>query len=129
MSEKFTGFFDGSAIPNPGEMQCGFVIYNSGGLEIDRGSKKLGYGTNNRSEYHGLIELLKAAIRNKINNIIISGDSQIIIKQMKNEYKVRDAKLKLLWQEAQKLVLKFESVEWEQIPRDQNFIADNLSRI
>jgi ribonuclease HI len=129
MSKKFKGFFDGSARPNPGEMQCGFVIYNPNGLEISRGSKKLGYGTNNRSEYYGLIELLKTAIQKKINHIIIYGDSEIIIKQMKNEYKVKNKNLKLLWQEAQKLILKFESVEWQHVPRNQNFIADNLSRI
>ncbi len=104
------------------------IIYDHNGRETFRGSSKLGYGTNNRAEYCGLIKLLESGIEEKISRFIVHGDSEVAIKQMTHEYKVKEPHLKLLWAKAQKLVSEFESVKFVHVPRKENFIADNLSR-
>jgi len=63
MSKFYDGYFDGSAIPNPGKMQCGYVIIDLNTNQwISKGNKKLGHGTNNIAEYSGLIKLLEEAL-------------------------------------------------------------------
>ena len=129
MSKFYDGYFDGSAIPNPGKMQCGYVIIDLNTNQwISKGNKKLGHGTNNIAEYSGLIKLLEEALWQGIYHLTVKGDSQLVIKQMNKEYKVKNEKLKKLWDKAQSLASNFETITFEHVPREKNTFADQLTR-
>jgi ribonuclease HI len=127
--ETFLGYFDGSSIPNPGEMQCGYIVTDLNKKMVLKGSKKLGHGTNNVAEYNGLIMLLEKCLDNEILKLTVMGDSQLIIKQMNKEYKVTNSGLIKLWNKAQALSLLFKSITFKHVPRKENKLADQLTRI
>jgi ribonuclease HI len=125
-------YFDGSATPNPGPMSYGFTIKDSLGHVVLEERKNLDHGTNNQAEYHGLIALLTAIkYRSKLYRktpIRIHGDSQLVVNQVKGEWKVKDKILKDLCQQARSLLENLELCELVWVPRGQNTDADRLSK-
>ena len=122
-------FFDGCSKGNPGKAGAGAVIYQNG---IELYSKTLFVGnneTNNVSEYNGLIIGLELAIFNGIKELSVKGDSLLVIKQMKGEYKVKAQNLKILFERAKQLSLQFDKITFEHIYRENNQRADELSNI
>ena len=122
-------FFDGCSKGNPGNAGAGAVIYQNG---IELYSKTLFVGnneTNNVSEYNGLIIGLELAIFNGIKELSVKGDSLLVIKQMKGEYKVKNKNLKILFERAKQLSLQFDKITFEHIYRENNQRADELSNI
>ena len=122
-------FFDGCSKGNPGKAGAGSVIYQNG---IELYSKTLFVGnneTNNVSEYNGLIIGLELAIFNGIKELSVKGDSLLVIKQMKGEYKVKNKNLKILFERAKQLSLQFDKITFEHIYRENNQRADELSNI
>ena len=122
-------FFDGCSKGNPGKAGAGAVIYQNG---IELYSKTLFVGnneTNNVSEYNGLIIGLELAIFNGIKELSVKGDSLLVIKQMKGEYKVKNKNLKILFERAKQLSLQFDKITFEHIYRENNQRADELSNI
>ena len=122
-------FFDGCSKGNPGNAGAGAVIYQHG---IELYSKTLFVGnneTNNVSEYNGLIIGLELAIFNGIKELSVKGDSLLVIKQMKGEYKVKAQNLKILFERAKQLSLQFDKITFEHIYRENNQRADELSNI
>lgn len=121
--------FDGGADPNPGKAGAGAVIYKNGeefkSISVYVGEKE----TNNTAEYVGLIEGLKLAFSNDITNLVVKGDSQLVIKQMKGEYKVKAVNLKILQIKAKQVADKFENIEFIHIKRELNKKADELARL
>ena len=119
--------FDGCSKGNPGQGGSGAVLYHNS-IEIWSDSKFTGaYVTNNVAEYTGLIMgMLEASSRN-IEYILVKGDSQLIIRQMTGEYKVKSDNLILLYNEAKRLESKFKSVTYHHVYRNQNVRADKLS--
>ena len=128
-------YFDGLCEPkNPGGIATyGIVMYDD--------SKKFyeNYGisckpwteeaTNNVAEYSGLVKGLQVLIKKGLTqNIEIRGDSQLVIKQMKGEFKVKAARIKPLYDLAKKLSLNFREIKYTLIPREMNKEADLLSR-
>ena len=85
--------------------------------------------TNNVAEYHGLIEGLKEAVAMNLNNILIQGDSKLVIQQTRGEYKVTKDHLKVLHTEVMQLLSQIPKHTLEYIPRAQNHRADALSNI
>ena len=121
-------FFDGGSRGNPGPSGCGFVIMNNNETEIiAQGSEFLGKNTNNYAEYMGVILGMEKALELGINNLIIKGDSQLVIKQLLKEYSVKSPNLIPLYLKAAKSLLHFNSVKLYHIKRNLNILADKLA--
>jgi len=120
--------FDGSAQPNPGNMNIGYLIKNTDDVIIFRESKNLGFGTNNVAEYQALLALLQKSEELEIEHLAIKGDSQLIIKQVQKEWKCRKQELIPLRDACIDLINKFKSCELQWVPRNQNSDADWLSQ-
>ena len=119
--------FDGCSKGNPGFAGAGAVIYEDG-QEIYSKAVFVGENeTNNVAEYTGLLIGMQAAIQLGIRKLVIRGDSQLVIRQMLGEYKVKSPGLLALYQQAKTMELNFESVTYQHIYRDQNARADALS--
>jgi ribonuclease HI len=127
-------YFDGLCQPcNPGGTACfAFIIKNEEGNTIhsEYGVAKHN-STNNVAEYTGIIKALEWLIANNYQNenIVIKGDSQLVIQQIKRNFKVNAPNLVPLYHEAMSLISKFRHIQFELIPRDQNYEADRLSNL
>ncbi len=128
-----TVYFDGLCYPkNPGGVAAyGYVIIRNGG-PIHKGFGAIGEGkgmTNNVAEYEGLLAAAQWLNDEKImETIVIKGDSQLVIKQMKGEYRINSATSKKYVPEIKKL-LQGKEINFIWIPREENEEADKLSRI
>jgi len=128
MSKKFILRFDGCSKGNPGPAGAGAVLYDPYEKEIWSGHDFVGKKeTNNVAEYNGLIIGLREAISQNIYCLHVEGDSLLVIKQMRGEYKVKSENLFSLYEEAKKLEKKFVSVTYHHIPRNKNVVADKLA--
>ena len=119
--------FDGASRGNPGLSGCGFVIYDNNNKSIYKGSKFLDINTNNYAEYMGLILGLETAIDNNIDNIIIKGDSLLVINQMNNKYNVNSSNLINLYKKSKELEVNFKKITYVWIKRELNKDADELA--
>jgi len=125
--DEYILYFDGCSKGNPGLAGAGAVIYKNG-LEIYSESVFVGTKeTNNVAEYTGLLIGLTEAIRQKIKNLKVKGDSQLVIKQMKGEYKISSSHIMGIYQEAKKLQKQFHRISFEHVYREHNKRADELS--
>ena len=121
--------FDGCSKSNPGIAGAGAVIYKFN-KEISAKIQFVGNNeTNNVAEYTGLIIGLKEAINLGIKEIDVEGDSMLVIKQMKGEYKVKSENLINLYKEAKVLVKEFNIINFKHIYRENNKRADELSNL
>ncbi len=101
-AEWFTAHCDGGSRGNPGPSAYGAVIEDAHGREVARLSKFLGKQTNNFAEYSGLLAVLAWAIENNAKRLRVVSDSELMVKQMKGQYKVNNPGLRPLWEEAKK---------------------------
>ena len=124
-----TAFFDGGARGNPGPAGYGVYIVDEKGEMLAELSGSLGVATNNVAEYHGLIAALQWAANRDLKAIAIKGDSQLLIEQMKGNYKVKNEGLKPLYLKARLLVMQIGNVTFEHVCREQNKDADRLSNV
>ena len=121
--------FDGGSRGNPGIAGCGSVIYYKGN-EIWNRSFYLGDNhTNNHAEYYGLIYGLMGAKELQIKNLIVQGDSKIIINQVIGKFKVNSEKLKPLYEKVINQLQYFENITFEHIYRNINKRADKLANV
>lgn len=121
--------FDGCSKGNPGLCGAGAVIYYKND-EIWSESFFVGENaTNNRAEYAGLILGLQQAASLNIKNLLVQGDSQLVINQMKGIYQCNSPNLITLYQRAKELEYKFEKIHYEHILRHLNKRADHLSNV
>jgi ribonuclease HI len=127
MSETgvFTIHTDGAARGNPGPAAYAFVIERSGETVAEEHGC-LGDTTNNVAEYTALIKALTRAGQLGSRRLDINSDSELMVKQMRGEYKVKNAGLLLLFEEAKDLVAGFEQVKFHHVRREQNRRADAL---
>jgi ribonuclease HI len=123
----YTLFFDGCSKGNPGKSGAGAVLYKNN-IEIWNKSHYVGEKqTNNYAEYMGLIIGLEEAVKQKISFLQVKGDSLLVIRQMKGEYKVNSPNILKLYQEAINLVRVISNVEFAHVYRKDNKRADALS--
>jgi ribonuclease HI len=116
---------DGAARGNPGPAAFAFVIDCPGHPRItDKGC--LGEKTNNVAEYSALIRALERAAKEQVKRLLIHSDSELLVKQMNGEYRVKNKDLQALYEQASKLRSQFEHVEFRHVPRAQNAEADRL---
>lgn len=120
-------YADGASRGNPGEAGAGIVLLDAGGAEIATGSTYLGQCTNNAAEYQALIAGLETAIRSGCRTLHIRLDSELIVRQITGQYKVRNAQLLPLYIRANDLLKQFDSWKMQHIPRSENARADKLA--
>jgi ribonuclease HI len=119
-------FIDGGCRGNPGDGAFGFVIRDTE-KELFRYGEKINHCTNNSAEYHALIGALQYLIDNgfnKMKQITVYSDSELLVNQMNRRYRVRSRNLFPLFSRANKLTEKFRSISIEHIDRNDNRIAD-----
>ena len=121
--------FDGGSRGNPGLSGAGMVLYDSeDGSELWSGYQYLGEkNTNNEAEYMGLITGLQCARSLGVENIVVQGDSQLILRQVDGKYKVNSPNLKSYHKEALSLSKEFESFQTSHIERARTGRADELA--
>ncbi|MEO6214012.1 MAG: ribonuclease HI family protein [Vicinamibacterales bacterium] len=123
-----TAYIDGGARGNPGPAGYGVYIQLPDGTvqELHGG---LGIATNNVAEYHGLLAALRWAIDHGHRTLHIRADSELLVKQMRGEYKVKNPGLQPLAARARVLAAQLDVVTYEHVRREQNTDADRLSNV
>ncbi len=121
-------FSDGASRGNPGLAGAGYVIYDKSGNVVEEKAIPLGIVTNNIAEYTAILEAAKAVSLLKPEKVFFKLDSELVVKQVKGEYRVKDEKLKPLFQEL-KDVLNSLSYEITHVRREENKVADKLSNV
>jgi len=116
-------YTDGGARGNPGPAGIGAVIEGPKPLEV---SEYIGETTNNVAEYKARVEGLKAALDNKYNELDIYADSELMVKQIKGDYRVKNAGLKPLYNEAIQYLQKLNHYTIQHVYRENNKPADRL---
>lgn len=120
-------FTDGGSRGNPGQAAIGIILEDPVRGEIVRQHyERIGIETNNVAEYRALIEGLKIAKRFHPNRLICHLDSELIVKQINGEYKVKMETLKPFFDEIQELIGELSDVVFRHIPRNDNYRADAL---
>jgi len=117
---------DGAARGNPGPAAFAFVIREDGMLIVEEAGC-LGTMTNNKAEYTALVRALEYAVQlGEDRPLLIQSDSELMVKQMRGEYRVKDGDLRVLYDQASKLSDRFPKVTFKHVPRAQNGDADRL---
>ena len=121
--------FDGCSKGNPGLSGAGAVIYKNG---VEIWSKSIFVGknnTNNEAEYTGLIIGLEEAVNMSLESLDVEGDSLLVIKQMRGEYKVKSEKLLNLYIKAKSYEKMIKEIDFNHVYREKNIRADELSNL
>ena len=122
-------YIDGGARGNPGPAGYGVRIEGSDGTVAGELHGGLGIATNNVAEYNGLLAALQWAVDNDQRRVRIRADSELLVKQMRGEYKVKNAGLQPLYLQARMLVMQLELVVFVHVRRELNTEADRLSNL
>lgn len=123
---ELTIYTDGASRNNPGEAGAGILITRDG-MTIEKIARYLGRTTNNVAEYTAAIIGLEHAVKLRASNVKLFADSELLVKQLNGQYKVKNEGLKPLYKKAKELIAKISSVEVQYIPREQNREADALA--
>lgn len=118
---------DGGSRGNPGPAAYGVVIRDPRGEIVARLKKYIGRTTNNVAEYYGLIAALDYAQSNNVRSLHIESDSELLVKQMRGQYKVKSADLQPLFERAKKMSQSFALFRVSHVYREQNHEADALA--
>ena len=117
---------DGGSRGNPGPAAYGVVVRDPRGEIVARLKKYIGKNTNNVAEYFGLIAALDYAQNHGVRALRVESDSELMVKQMRGQYKVKSEELKPLFERAKKMSQTFESFRISHVYREQNKDADAL---
>ncbi len=129
MSEQaVTIHIDGASRGNPGPAAFAFVIASPGAAPVEEHGK-LGETTNNIAEYTALVRALEKSRELELKRLHIHSDSELLVKQMNGEYRVKHPDMKTLYDRAQGLLKNFRSVEITHVRRESNKRADELCNI
>ncbi|MFI5381063.1 MAG: ribonuclease HI family protein [Tepidisphaerales bacterium] len=129
MREQITLEFDGGSRGNPGPAGAGVVLRAADGTALVTLGRFLGRATNNSAEYRALILGLEKAKELGATRLEIRGDSELIIRQMKGEYRVKHPELRELYEQAQLLLHDFTQAKFEHRLRQHNSLADRLANL
>jgi len=117
---------DGGARGNPGPAAYGYVLEDEDGALLAAHGEAIGEATNNVAEYRALIAGLEKAADLEVDELEVISDSELLVKQMRQEYKVRNEALRELWAEASRLAGQLGSVRYTAVRREHNELADQL---
>jgi probable phosphoglycerate mutase len=123
----YSAWCDGGSRGNPGPAGFGAVIQDPQGGTAARLSQFLGVHTNNYAEYQGLLAVLEWAVANGVRRLKVISDSELMVKQMKGQYKVASPALRPLWEEAKRRARQLEGFEIRHTLRGGNAEADRLA--
>ncbi len=119
-------FVDGACRGNPGPAAIG-IVFKEGDRVVAEIARSIGEATNNIAEYTALICALQEALVRKVHEVRISTDSELMFCQLTGSYKVKDQRLKFLYDQVQQLKRGFNNVELVHVTRDKNQHADKLA--
>lgn len=125
--EYLVAHIDGGARGNPGPAGYGVLIEDQAGRRVAGLSQYLGNRTNNYAEYSGLLAALEYALAHGPKALKVISDSELLVRQIKGVYKVRNAALLELYQKAQQLIRQMEWFEIGHVLRESNREADRLA--
>ena len=119
-------YTDGGARGNPSPAAYGYVLEAEDGTLLAAKGEAIGVATNNVAEYRGLLAGLTRAIELAVPEVEVRSDSQMMVKQMKGEYRVKNEALRVLSIEAARLARQLDHVEYVHVLRERNELADRL---
>lgn len=120
-------YTDGGSRGNPGPAGCGVVLLDGSGKVLGELSEFIGRATSNEAEYHGLIRGLEAARAQGAGEVLVRADSNLMIRQINGQYRVKSRRLLPLFLRAKRLLETFQGWRAEHVPREQNAHADRLA--
>ena len=117
---------DGGARGNPGPAAYGYVLEADDGTVLAAHGEAIGVATNNVAEYRALVEGLRKAGELQVAELEVVSDSELVVHQMRGEWKIKNEALRVLWQEAQELAARLGTVRYTAVRREHNELADTL---
>ena len=123
---KATLFTDGGARGNPGPAAYGYVLEADDGTLLAAHGERIGVATNNVAEYRALIAGLEKALELGLDEVAVVSDSELLVKQMTGEYRVKNAALRKLHGEAERVARRIGEVSYTAVRREHNELADRL---
>ena len=117
---QLIAYIDGGSRGNPGPAAAAFILIEAGGARLSARACLLGRTTNNVAEYTALQKALEAARQSDARRITVFSDSELLVKQVSGEYKVKRDKIRPLFGQARNLLDHFESLKVRFIPTEQN---------
>ena len=117
---------DGGARGNPGPAAFAYVLEADDGTVLAAHGERIGVATNNVAEYRALVEGLRKAAELHVDEVEVVSDSELLVKQMTGEYRVKNEALRELSLEASGLARKLRRVTYEAVRREHNELADRL---
>jgi ribonuclease HI len=118
---------DGAARGNPGPAGIGVMLKSPTGTVLAAEGRSIGHATNNVAEYRALLLGLEKALERGVRRVEVRADSELLIKQLKSEYRVKNAGLKPLFEQAAAMLRRFETVRLTHVRREHNVEADRLA--
>ena len=129
MSRRVLVWSDGAARGNPGLAGAGVIIKDEHEQKLESFGRFLGRATNNQAEYRALIEGLQAVKRHRPESVTVRMDSELVVRQMNGDYRVRHPELLPLYARAVELAAALPGIKFVHIPRERNPGADELANI
>ncbi len=117
---------DGGARGNPGPAAYGYVLESEDGTVLAAHGERIGVATNNVAEYRALVAGLEKALELGVEEVRVVSDSELLVKQMNGEYRIKNEALKGLAAEAERLARRLRDVSYEAVRREHNELADSL---
>ena len=117
---------DGGSRGNPGPAAAAYVLETEDGTVLDAQGQTIGVATNNVAEYRALVDGLRKAVELQVDDLEVVSDSELLVKQMRGEYRVKNKALIELSLEAAKLARQIGSVRYTAVRREHNELADQL---
>ncbi len=119
-------FTDGGSRGNPGPAAYAYVLAAVDGTVLDARGEPIGVATNNVAEYSALVAGLERAVEAGVDELEVVSDSELLVKQMRGEYRVKNAALQDLFLDASRLARKIQRVTYTAVRREHNELADSL---
>ncbi len=124
--EQITAYVDGGSRGNPGPAAASFILTGPGGNQLQAKALFIGQTTNNVAEYTAIVKALEAAKQIGTKRLMIFSDSELLVKQVNGQYKVKSEQIRPLYQQTISLINEFEDCKVKHITRDKNKKADEL---
>jgi ribonuclease HI len=128
-AERLVVHVDGGARGNPGPAAIAAVVSTPGGEIVEEHGERIGEATNNVAEYRALLLGLDRARARGAREVELVGDSELVARQVRGEYKVKDEALKALHAKVVKALADFDSWSIRSVPREENAEADRLVNV
>jgi len=128
LGSSLTIYVDGASKGNPGPAGIGLVIFDREDRQVGKISSYIGNGTNNYAEYKALLKALDIALYFETSDLKVRTDSELVVKQIIGEYKVKNDTIKSLHEQAQAKIKKFKRFRIEHVSRNFNEKADYLAK-